>query len=141
MGYRDGACYVVTTCIGPGSAALHGRARFQPDCDYQEAEIARIYEESGRQRTYLGNWHSHPGETSPRMSRHDRRVMMQIASYEAARLDQPLMAIVAGSTDMGWRLGGWAPENPLPMVPGLGCSGTEGEAILPMGHNLILHCT
>src|SRR2546425_707963 len=51
---------VLTAVVGPGPQALHDTDIFIPDPEYQEAEIARCYEESGRLHTYLGDWHTHP---------------------------------------------------------------------------------
>ena len=56
----DGSQAVVTQIIGPGPGALHTRTKFVPDTEYQEVEITRIYLESGRIQTYLGDWHTHP---------------------------------------------------------------------------------
>jgi integrative and conjugative element protein (TIGR02256 family) len=44
---------VVTDATGPGSAAVHMRGKFIPDAQHQREEVARIYRESGRTRTYL----------------------------------------------------------------------------------------
>lgn len=61
MGYWDalGRDVVITTAIGPGPKARHGRTTFSPDHQYQLEAIARYYDTSGRRFTYLGDWHTH----------------------------------------------------------------------------------
>ena len=59
MGWWSYACTaVITTEIGPGPNASHGRHHFQPDQEWQLEQIARHYVASGRRETYLGDWHS-----------------------------------------------------------------------------------
>lgn len=50
---------VITHATGPGTKAVHKSHSFLPDGEYQEAEIKRHYQDSGRIHTYLGDWHSH----------------------------------------------------------------------------------
>jgi integrative and conjugative element protein (TIGR02256 family) len=87
---------VVTHLVGPGPKSKATRARFDPDGEWQEKEVARIYEETGRHSTYLGDWHSHPRGLA-RLSRKDRRTARSIAEHEEARMPNPLMLIVATS--------------------------------------------
>lgn len=105
MGYADCAdpsLIRVTTQIGPGPKAMHRPHRFEPDADWQRDEVARCYEQSGRIATYLGDWHSHPGG-SAKPSRLDRKTARSIARSPEARLQHPLMVILAGSND-------WSPQ-------------------------------
>ena len=104
MGYEQDDSTVVTTCIGPGPKAIHTRTSFVPDYDYQEREIARVYKESGRVSTYLGDWHTHPGGRL-RLSRIDRDTLRRIAAHPPARMARPVMVILAGGEP--WRLGAW----------------------------------
>jgi integrative and conjugative element protein (TIGR02256 family) len=106
---------VITDIIGPGPCAVHEERRFVPDTDYQEREIARIYEWSGWRRTYLGDWHSHP-LSRVYLSRRDRKTLRRIAGHADARAPLPLMVILAGGSP--WKLGIWQ------LVP-LGISGTK----------------
>lgn len=85
----------VTEVIGPGAKAKHRRNGFEPDYEYHEREIARIYETSGRIHTYLGDWHSHPGGVSA-LSNKDEQTLRGIAGHDEARAPMPLMAIIAG---------------------------------------------
>lgn len=106
MGYwsRDGSEVVITEVIGPGPAATHRPGSFTPDAGYQEAEIARHYQGSGRLHTYLGDWHTHPGG-SARLSRRDRRTISKIARAAAARAPVLLMGILGGWSS--WQLAIW----------------------------------
>jgi integrative and conjugative element protein (TIGR02256 family) len=85
---------VITEAVGPGPRSKHDEFSFVPDWEYHETEIARLYEESGRIHTYLGDWHSHPHSTT-RLSLTDRRTLSKIAKYAEARVSAPLMAVIA----------------------------------------------
>lgn len=93
MGWRHGGDVQVTDRVGPGPDALHCGSVFEPDQAWQEAEIARVYRQSGRRSTYLGDYHTHPGGR-PRPSRRDREVARLIASSPEARIARPIMMIV-----------------------------------------------
>lgn len=104
MGYSgpgmDGADNVVIThIVGPGPRAEHERTSFVPDYDWQNCEIAGIYEKSGRRASYLGDWHTHP-RAAPIPSERDLSTLRRIALHKEARCPQPLMAIV-GADDVG----------------------------------------
>ena len=96
MGYRgEGGDVVVTAVIGPGPTAMHARARFLPDHAFQEREIARVYQESGRMHTYLGDWHSHPDGPCTLSSR-DRVTLRRIGRERDARVPEPVMVLACG---------------------------------------------
>lgn len=84
---------VIAKATGPVPLAVHGRGRFIPDSGFDREQIARIYRESGRTETYLGDWHSHPGG-KPTLSWRDRRTLGRIAADPAARAPIPLMAVL-----------------------------------------------
>ena len=84
--------------IGPGPGARHRPHRFEPDGAWQDAEITRAYEESGRTLDYLGDWHSHP-RAGGRPSALDRATARAIAECEEARSPQPLFVILHGGPD------------------------------------------
>ncbi len=86
---------VITEMVGPGPNAQHADRLFLPDSEYQEREIANRYERSGRNHTYLGDWHTHPKSRSC-LSRLDRRTLSGIALFPAARNPSPLMIILGG---------------------------------------------
>ena len=106
LGYwTDGhSAVVVKDAIHAGPEAVHRDLMFLPDTDYQEREIARRYELSGRVHTYLGDWHAHPGGGSS-LSRLDLRTLRTIANSPEARASFPLMVVAYGGDP--WRLSAW----------------------------------
>lgn len=96
---------VITHAIGPGPSAAHYKKSFVPDSGYQEAEIARIYTESNRFSTYLGDWHTHPSGSSY-LSYRDKRTLKEIASFRDARCPIPVMAVLGGGED-DWVMRVW----------------------------------
>lgn len=96
---------VITHATGPGPEAIHRAHSFVPDYDYQEAEIAKLYKDSGRTSTYLGDWHSHPKE-GVYLSRRDRRTLCRIAKHRDARASVPVMAVIGGG-EPDWFAGVW----------------------------------
>lgn len=107
MGYwaaRDTA--VVTAIIPAGPHASHERNSFLPDQAWQQAEIARHYENSGRLDTYLGDWHTHPDEDSGRLSWKDKACLKTIIKTPAARNPKPIMVLMCGTPD-DWALYSW----------------------------------
>ena len=106
LGYwiRERREVVVSGVVGPGPRARNTRKSFRPDYAFQENEIARLYQQSGRRLQYLGDWHSHPtGGIS--LSRKDKRTLREIASFAQARCPTPLMGVIAGRPR--WRVGVW----------------------------------
>jgi integrative and conjugative element protein (TIGR02256 family) len=98
IGYNDerSSESVVCACVGPGPRAIHGRSHFMPDHAHHERETARLYVDSGRTWSYLGDWHSHPcGPAS--LSRKDRRTLARIARSAEARAPRPLMVLLVGA--------------------------------------------
>jgi len=95
---------VITAIIGPGPLANHGSSSFTPDHLYQIGEIASLYEASGREHTYLGDWHSHPrGRAVP--SPTDLGVLARISLTASARCPEPLLLLIAGGRS--WDLTFW----------------------------------
>lgn len=104
VGYKD--IYnniVVTDLIGAGPNAIHKKYSFIPDGKYQQIELSRIYFESNRIKTYLGDWHSHPYQNSY-LSWRDRRTLKKIAKTKTAREPNPLFIIVGTKR---WNLKCW----------------------------------
>jgi integrative and conjugative element protein (TIGR02256 family) len=107
MGYwADRATAVVTEAIGPGPNAVHEPHAFTPDHGWQAAEVARRYRRSDRAETYLGDWHSHPDEARPHLSRRDRATLYRIAAEPAARAPMPIMAVLHGNPSR-WESVAW----------------------------------
>lgn len=101
MGYTVDEDTVVTEVVGPGPRSSSGRRHFKPDANWQAAEVARIYADSGRTMTYLGDWHSHPNSL-PFPSMLDLWTARQIASSPDARNPNPLILIVGGGIHSRW---------------------------------------
>lgn len=95
---------VVTAVVGPGPRAIHEPTRFIPDADYHRIEIAHRYLADSRRTTYLGDWHSHP-QGGAKLSSKDRKTLLQIATFEAARAPVPLMAIL--TLEAEWQVMVW----------------------------------
>jgi integrative and conjugative element protein (TIGR02256 family) len=104
LGYEVPADHavVITHLIGPGPESKSSRSHFVPDGKWQEGEVARIYEASGRHTTYLGDWHSHPDGIA-RPSKKDERTARDIAKTLEARIRNPLM-LIAASDKESWRI-------------------------------------
>ena len=109
LGFRkDPDNIVITDMIGPGPNAKHHRFTFEPDYEFQEKEIAKMYMLRGSIE-YLGDWHSHPlGSIMP--SEKDKSVLRKIASHDPARCRRPVMCIMAGGrpdwTPSAWEFDG-----------------------------------
>lgn len=102
LGYSVGALeFVITHATASGPQAIHERERYVPDYEWDEAEIARIYRETGRHSTYLGDWHSHP-EGTHEMSDRDLKTLRRIGEHRSARAPAPIMLIAAG--DEPWSI-------------------------------------
>lgn len=99
LGYEaDNGEAVVTWVVGPGPGARHGRFRFKPDAEYQQAELGTHYSYTEGRETYLGDWHTHPtGGTAPSLI--DRRTLARIARTPSSRTARPIMVILSGEGD------------------------------------------
>jgi integrative and conjugative element protein (TIGR02256 family) len=100
----DSNLVFVTDVIGPGKLAVHSKFAFEPDYPYQESRIEKIYFNSGKRHTYLGDWHTHP-DSLPNLSSKDKKAMKQIRRHREARAKEPLMAILGFGTP--WDLKVW----------------------------------
>ena len=96
MGYKLKETFYITDVVGPGKKAVHDNNSFLPDNNFHEKEIARIYNESGRIHTYLGDWHTHPGQR-PYLSARDKKTLRNISAFKPSRLPEPLMIILGAS--------------------------------------------
>jgi integrative and conjugative element protein (TIGR02256 family) len=97
----------ITEVVGSGPRAVRGPKHFLPDHEYQETEIAKRYISSGRQLSYLGDWHSHPGGGGS-LSPADEQTLRRIIWEPAARCPVALMAVLAGGDP--WELAVWSGE-------------------------------
>lgn len=103
LGYiADNNDVVVTAIIGPGPAAKGSRYTFEPDAEYQQAELEAHFRATKGIESYLGDWHTHPhGSSIP--SRTDKRTLAHIALTTSSRINHPVMAI-AGNAAGDWKL-------------------------------------
>lgn len=121
LGYRaeEGREFVVTHIVGPGPKAIHKRARFVPDHHYQFAEITRLYAEQPRWEshalTYLGDWHTHPGNFSY-LSGQDKATLRLIAVTKSARAPEPVMLILGQSSSPRHSSGWETPWQPMAWI-------------------------
>ncbi|MER9389897.1 Mov34/MPN/PAD-1 family protein [Mesorhizobium sp. M0435] len=107
MGYwTSSGAAVVRAMIPAGPDASHERHRFQPDQDWQQAEIAKHYARSGRLDSYLGDWHTHPDAVSGQLSWKDRACLKTIIRTPAARNSTPILILMCGSP-ANWDLHPW----------------------------------
>lgn len=106
MGYfrEPGNVPVIMCATGPGPQAIHLRNYYRPDYEFDEGEIASLYERSGRRITYVGDWHTHLAPY-PELSARDKRTLRRIARFKAARLETPLMLVL--SHDAQWDVTIW----------------------------------
>lgn len=108
MGYwsAGGDEVVITRLIAAGPRAFRARAAFEPDQQWQLAEIARHYCASGRREVYLGDWHSHPGAASGELSGTDRNVLSRIIRTPKARATRPISLVFWGGPG-SWHVSAW----------------------------------
>ena len=106
MGYfgQPGNVPVILFATGPGPQALHLRNYYRPDSEFDESQIATIYEKLGKRITYLGDWHTHLAPFAV-LSYRDKRTLRRIAKCKSARIDTPLMLIL--SHDDQWEATIW----------------------------------
>lgn len=94
--WLDSTAARITDVIGPGPDAKHEPRSFDPDQDWQESEVARIWTSRAGDVEYLGDWHTHPdGRAYP--SRGDSKAAELIASSSEAGAERPIIMIVAVS--------------------------------------------
>lgn len=84
---------VVRQLVGPGPAAVHEPRRFEPDHEWQAAQVAEHWARD-QSLEYLGDWHTHPrGSVDP--SPLDRATLRVISAFPDANQPNPVMLIVA----------------------------------------------
>jgi len=105
---RHGADGVVEIeyLIGPGPNAIHRRGSLEVDHLWQNERIAEIYVQSGRNVSWVGEWHSHPDARSGNMSGIDKATLLQLATFEALRALNPVMGIFYGKQS-NWKYCFW----------------------------------
>lgn len=93
MGYwADGESAVITNVSGPGPKARHGLYTFEPDSTFSQQQLNKIYNESDGQRTYIGDWHTHPlGSLEPSAS--DSETTFNVAFDPDFRTSKPILLL------------------------------------------------
>jgi len=87
---------VVLWATGPGSQAVHQRNYYKPDYEFDESQIATLYEKYGGKITYLGDWHTHTS-SFPELSYKDKRTLRRIVGCKSARVETPIMLLLSYS--------------------------------------------
>lgn len=93
---------VVRHVVGPGPNARHDRYGFEPDTEWQAAQVADLWTVDPTLE-YLGDWHTHPGGTT-RFSELDQAAARTIASAPMAQQPRPLMLVASLQRDVSNRL-------------------------------------
>ena len=96
LGHRtseDAPGATVQHVVGPGPAAVHEPRRFEPDHDWQAAQVAELWTRD-ESLEYLGDWHTHPGGSAT-LSPLDKDALRVIAAATDARQAIPVRLIVA----------------------------------------------
>lgn len=96
LGYTaDNQEVVLTHLIGPGPNARHNRYSFEPDADYQQLQLERLYHTYEGQFSYLGDWNTHPSGVAV-LNTTDKQTLEKIAKTPSSQNNHPIMAILAG---------------------------------------------
>ncbi|MFH1716741.1 MAG: Mov34/MPN/PAD-1 family protein [Planctomycetota bacterium] len=95
MGYfgQPGNTPVIMSATGPGPQAVHRQNSYIPDYEFDNSQIATIYEKYERRITYIGDWHTHPAPF-PELSYRDKRTLRRIARCKTARVETPIMLLL-----------------------------------------------
>jgi integrative and conjugative element protein (TIGR02256 family) len=89
----DPMSVVITGAIKTGPRSTRKPHRFVPDGRWQQQQLERLYAQSGRIATYLGDWHSHPrGPLLP--SAGDTKTARRVARSARARSAHPLTLLI-----------------------------------------------
>lgn len=106
MGYfgQPGNIPVIMWATGAGPQSIHKRDYYKPDAEFDESQIALLYEKTGRQIVYLGDWHTHLVPCTC-LSFRDKCTLRRIAKCKSARVEMPLMLIL--SYDDQWYVTVW----------------------------------
>lgn len=108
VGYcsADNSQVVVTGMVGPGPRAKHRKWTYKPDYSFHREEIRNIFYENDGVITYLGDWHSHP-ENSSHLSFLDKRALRNIACFQGNYISCPVMLVLGGINNQ--KLAEWTP--------------------------------
>lgn len=85
----------VTELVDGGPDASATRTSFNPDQQFQQSEVDKLFAKHDGNIEYLGDWHSHPGGV-PYPSATDRGALKRIRAALDARCAEPIMLICGG---------------------------------------------
>jgi integrative and conjugative element protein (TIGR02256 family) len=123
MGYRTRGSVVITDVVGAGPNATHAQTFYRSDLAHERREIARIYEQSNRMHSYLGDWHTHPAGLL-KLSRKDKVALKSVATCKEARVQRPITGILAGQDEL-WQFHIWEyAKSAIPFI-GIGTVSTS----------------
>jgi integrative and conjugative element protein (TIGR02256 family) len=110
----------------PPRDSRRGRTWFERGTAGLARALERLWSRPGTSRLYyLGEWHSHP-DAAPTPSRTDCRQMEEIANQESYRCPEPVLLIVGGNSEVGWRIAVWVfprGQPPVELLPDLPAEG------------------
>jgi integrative and conjugative element protein (TIGR02256 family) len=89
----------VTELVSGGPNAIATPSSFDPDQEFQQAAVDRLFLEHCGSLNYLGDWHSHP-RGDPYPSQTDRKALRSIRASADARCPEPIMLICGGHVEI-----------------------------------------
>lgn len=108
FGYEDinqvkGPILTIDNICGPGPNASHEVSSFEPDYDFCNAEIDRIFTECSRM--YFGDWHTHPGGNGF-LSDLDQMAIMRIFGGITPKYER-IYSLILWNQGNGWEPWVW----------------------------------
>jgi integrative and conjugative element protein (TIGR02256 family) len=103
VGRFDGNCVLIEYATRPGSGAKHSPRRFKRNGDYSQRVLDDIVMKCKGEYDYIGEWHSHPAQSSP--SARDVAAMRWVANNDKYAIDQPVLGLCINESAGTWRLG------------------------------------
>ena len=92
--WADNGEPVIEVMVGPGPKAQHNRFTFEPDYDFHDLEVDKIYADKENRNYYLGDWHCHPYPGEVALSVTDIETLVKIGGEVSPR--SPLTLIIGG---------------------------------------------
>ena len=102
VGRFDGNYFSIDHATLPGPKAQHFPNRFMRDGDYSQRVLDMIVAKSKGQCDYVGEWHSHPGQSGP--SAQDIAAMSWIANNSRYAIDRPILGLCTCRSVDTWLL-------------------------------------
>lgn len=129
LGYWARSGYpVITHATGPGPNAKRGFLSFAPDHEYCQRSLERLFEASGGELTFVGDWHTHvTGGLRP--SSTDTDTALRIAGDQDYQCKRPLIALYSATN----RLLGFRRQESFRIW----CVGAEEQLVQPLESKVI----